>query len=184
MPDKQHAGAFVVPVKDKYQIYAVCGTSFSVHKGFRVKSCSGGPLHIQTITKLSDWKLFLIKNRIIYLFHLWIEITAKSRIELENTRMSRSRNGERTSAVKVLETTVGGFFSGSLNKCWRQEDVLKLRLLDCVNVRFVTPMLTRHVALKPVLWYYLDVWFGYIKRLWLNSSWSLLVHKLQNNVSL
>lgn len=131
MPDKQHAGAFVVPVKDKYQIYAVCGTSFSVHKGFRVKSCSGGPLHIQTITKLSDWKLFLIKNRIIYLFHLWIEITAKSRIELENTRMSRSRNGERTSAVKVLETTVGGFFSGSLNKCWRQEDVLKLRLLDC-----------------------------------------------------
>lgn len=98
--------------------------------------------------------------------------------------MSRSRNGERTSAVKVLETTVGGFFSGSLNKCWRQKDVPKLRLLDCVNVSTATPMLTRHFALNLVLEYYLDVWFGDIKRLWLKSSWSLLVHKLQNNVSL
>lgn len=65
--------------------------------------------------------------------------------------MSRSRNGERTSAVKVLETTVGGFFSGSLNKCWRQKHVLKLKLLECVNVSIITPMFTRHFALKLVL---------------------------------
>lgn len=33
------------------------------------------------------------------------------------TSMSRSRNGERTKAVNVLDTTVGGFFSGSLKRC-------------------------------------------------------------------
>uniref|UniRef100_A0A0E9WZP2 Uncharacterized protein n=1 Tax=Anguilla anguilla TaxID=7936 RepID=A0A0E9WZP2_ANGAN len=33
-------------------------------------------------------------------------------------RISRSSRGERTRAVKVLDTTVGGFFSGSRNKCW------------------------------------------------------------------
>lgn len=33
------------------------------------------------------------------------------------TRMSSSRKGDRMSAVKVLETTVEGFFSGSLNRC-------------------------------------------------------------------
>lgn len=37
------------------------------------------------------------------------------------TRMSRSRKGDRMSAVKVLETTVGGFFSGSLNKCCKDK---------------------------------------------------------------
>ena len=31
--------------------------------------------------------------------------------------MSSKRKGERMRAVKALETTVGGFFSGSLNRC-------------------------------------------------------------------
>ena len=33
------------------------------------------------------------------------------------TRISSRRKGERMRAVKALETTVGGFFSGSLNRC-------------------------------------------------------------------
>lgn len=42
--------------------------------------------------------------------------------------MRRSKNGDRMSAVKVLETTVGGFFSGSLNKCCRDKrGLFKLR---------------------------------------------------------
>lgn len=48
------------------------------------------------------------------------------------TRMRRSKKGERTSAVKVLETTVGGFFSGSLNKCWRQKEILKEASWLCI----------------------------------------------------
>lgn len=54
MPDKQHARAFVVSVKDKCHIYAILGVSFSMYKGSRVKSCSGGPLHIQTIVNQSE----------------------------------------------------------------------------------------------------------------------------------
>lgn len=33
------------------------------------------------------------------------------------TRMSSKRSGERIKAVNVLDTTVGGLFSGSLNRC-------------------------------------------------------------------
>lgn len=32
--------------------------------------------------------------------------------------MSSSRKGDRTRAVKVLDRTVGGLFSGSRNICW------------------------------------------------------------------
>lgn len=39
------------------------------------------------------------------------------------TSMSKSRNGERTKAVNVLDTTVGGFFSGSLNRCCRNNNI-------------------------------------------------------------
>lgn len=35
--------------------------------------------------------------------------------------MSRSRMGDRTNAVKALETNVGGFFSGSLNECCKEK---------------------------------------------------------------
>lgn len=53
MPDEQHATAFVVSGEDKCHIYAILGVSFRLYKGSRVKSCSGGPLHIQTITNPS-----------------------------------------------------------------------------------------------------------------------------------
>lgn len=36
------------------------------------------------------------------------------------TRMSSKSSGERISAVNVLDTTVGGLFSGSLKRCCKQ----------------------------------------------------------------
>jgi len=39
------------------------------------------------------------------------------------TSIIRSRNGERTKAVNALDTTVGGFFSGSLNRCCRNNKI-------------------------------------------------------------
>lgn len=38
--------------------------------------------------------------------------------------MSRRSKGDRMRAVKVLETTVEGFFSGSLNKCCKETEYL------------------------------------------------------------
>lgn len=67
------------------------------------------------------------------------------------TRMRRSRKGERMSAVKVLETTVGGFFSGSLNKCWTQKESLKWRLLGCVSAGIKTPTFDGYIGRELAL---------------------------------
>lgn len=49
------------------------------------------------------------------------------------TSMSKSRNGERTKAVNVLDTTVGGFFSGSLNRCCINNSINKKNRNEVTN---------------------------------------------------
>lgn len=55
---------------------------------------------------------------------LVLEYGAEEKFYMESIRLTRMKSkssGERIKAVNVLDTTVGGLFSGSLKRCCREK---------------------------------------------------------------